>query len=107
MSHTQHRAEGSMADLVAFEVEGSGFYLVPLAALAGFEVDVVAAGGSVAPVGWGWALPIVRWNTFHSSEVGTAIALAPGIVAALAERHFIPPTSTPTLTTEGTPPCTA
>jgi hypothetical protein len=97
MNPTTPRDEGSMADLVAFEVEGSGYYLVPLDALAGYEVDVVPTGGSVAPVGWGWALPIVRWNTFHSSEVGTAIALAPGVIAALAERHFIP------FTTEGTP----
>lgn len=96
MSDTTTRNEGSMVDLVAFEVEGSGYYLVPLDALAGYEIDVVPTGGSVAPVGWGWVLPIVRWNTFHSSEVGTAIALAPGVIAALSTRHFIP------FTTEGT-----
>lgn len=98
MSDTARSDEGSMADLVAFEVEGSGYYLVPLGALATYEIEVVATGGTVAPVGWGWALPIVRWNTFHSSEIGTAIALAPGVVAALAQQHFIP------LPTEGTSP---
>jgi len=96
-----------MSDLVAFEVEGSGYYLVPLGALAGYEIvapatDAIGVSGiSVVPVGWGWTLPIVRWNTFHSSQIGTAIALAPGVIAALVERHFI------ALTTEGNPPCTA
>jgi hypothetical protein len=98
MNATSSRDQGSMADIVAFEVEGSGYYLVPLDALAGYEIEVVATGESIAPVGWGWALPIVRWNTFHSSQVGTPVALAPGVFAALAERHFIP------LTTEGTTP---
>ena len=101
-----------MSDLVAFEVEGSGYYLVPLGALAGYEIQAPVAdavgpsGTSVTPVGWGWVLPIVRWNTFHSSEIGTAIALAPGVIAALVERHFIAFT-TIALTTEGNPPCTA
>lgn len=102
MSRSSLPDVGSTADLVAFEVEGSGYYLVPLGALADFEIEV-AGGGSVAPAGWGWALPMVRWNTFHSSEVGTAIALAPEVIASLLARHFIPHT----LRTEGTPPCTA
>jgi hypothetical protein len=83
----------STSDLVAFEVEGSGYYLVPLRALAGYEIELVATGRPAAPVGWGWALPVVRWNTFHSSQVGMSIALAPGIVTALAERHFTPTTT--------------
>lgn len=93
MSHATERNEGSMVDLVAFEVEGSGYYLVPLGAFAAYEVEDGPTDGSDAPVGWGWALPIVRWNTFHSSEVGTSIALAPGVVASLTERHFIPHTT--------------
>jgi hypothetical protein len=87
------RDPGTTSDLVAFEVEGSGYYLVPLAVLAEYEIEAEATGETVAPVGWGWALPIVRWNTFHSSQVGTRIALAPGVLTALAERHFTPPTT--------------
>lgn len=93
-----------MVDLVAFEIEGSGYYLMPLDALAGHEVELVATGATVAPIGWGWALPIVRWNTFHTSQVGMSIALAPGVFAALAERHFTPLAPLSRLTTEGTPP---
>ncbi|MGD9997643.1 MAG: hypothetical protein AB7L17_05880 [Ilumatobacteraceae bacterium] len=89
MRPTLPRERDSTADLVAFQVEGSGYYLVPLGALAPYEVDAVEPGDRIVPLGWGWALPIVRWNTFHISQVGMPIALARGVVAALAARHFV------------------
>ncbi len=79
-----------MADLVAFEVEGSGYYLVPLGALTRYEIATSTTGESMTPLGWGWALPIVRWNTFHSAQIDTSIRLAPGVIAQLAAHHFIP-----------------
>ena len=81
---------GHTADLVAFEVEGSGYYLVPLTALALFEVDTSSSRRSFTPMGWGWSLPIVRWNTFHSSQVGSEITLGPNVTARLAAHHFNP-----------------
>src|SRR5687767_11353824 len=110
MSTAAADGPGSMADLVAFEVEGSGYYLVPLDALLRYEIETTATNESLEPVGWGWSLPVVRWNTFHSSQVGTGIALAPGVVAWLAAHHFIPsshpsthPTSLPTSPKSTTP----
>jgi len=79
---------GSTTDLVAFEVEGSGVYLVPLAWLAGFEVGDSMRTTSFAPLGWGWSLPVVRWNTFHMSQIDIEISLAPNVTARIEARHF-------------------
>lgn len=89
----------STTDLVAFEVEGSGYYLVPLAMLAGFEVHVSATRTSTAPLGWGWSLPVVRWNTFHMTQLDTEIALTPMVTARLAAHHFVAATRPLTNTT--------
>jgi hypothetical protein len=89
---------GATTDLVAFEVEGSGCYLVPLDLLATYEVAIGECGRAAVLLGWGWSLPIVRWNTFHSSQLGAEIALGPGVTARLAAHHFLTPN------TEGTEP---
>ena len=89
----------STTDLIAFEVEGSGYYLVPLAALVRFEVHLPTARKAAAPLGWGWALPVVRWNTFHTTQLDAEISLGPMVTARLAAHHFVPASSTPTNTT--------
>jgi hypothetical protein len=94
---------GQMTDLVAFEVEGSGYYLVPLGTLDRYEIRPTMTGESFAPLGWGWALPVVRWNTFHESQIDTQIALAPGVVARLAAHHFAPSALQPSPTIQEGP----
>ena len=87
----------STTDLVAFEVEGSGYYLVPLDALASYEIATTPSGTSVA-LGWGWSLPVVRWNTFHPTQIGIGISLAPNVVALLAAHHFVASITSPSIT---------
>lgn len=76
------------SDLVAFEVESSGHFLVPLRSLERFRTP--RGGSSTTEVArcWGWTLPLVQWNTFHSSQIGTRIQLAPDVVATLNADHF-------------------
>ena len=92
-----------MTDLVAFAVEGSGYYLVPLGVLDRYEIRPTTTGESFAPLGWGWTLPVVRWNTFHESQIDTRIALAPGVVACLAAHHFAASHPHPTPTSQEGP----
>ncbi len=76
------------SELVAFEVEGSGHFLVPLWSLARYRVPVATASTSGVALGWGWTLLVVRWNAFHVSQIETRIQLAPGVVATLTSDHF-------------------
>lgn len=97
----------STADLVAFRVEGTGYYLVPLHTLAPFAVAGAPRTTDVEQpdeptparrLGWGTRVPEVSWNSFHDSQVGLLIDLAPDVTTPLTERHFASPPDPPART---------
>lgn len=92
--------DSATAELVAFHVEGTAYYLVPLFLLDRFVVTERpgrAARGPLARLGWGTRVPEVAWNSFHHSQVGLLVDLAPGVTAQLGPHHFDHPARRPPL----------
>jgi hypothetical protein len=95
------------AELVAFHVEGTAYYLVPLQLLDRFVVtdgpDRSSADAS-AHFGWGARVPEVPWNSFHDSQVGLLVDLAPGVTARLERHHFAGTPDSPAAASPGQRP---
>ena len=77
-------------DLLAFVVEGHGTFLVPLGAITRYRIedDPTDATPNTDGLGWGWRLPVVRWNSFDVRQVDRRITLAPGVVARIDPELF-------------------